>query len=129
MHIRNLSYKKLDFTMMRYASFLYNEGYISLRHSRRFWELPYRELVSKGTPAVGDVGISNYFPFSLLSTDVRKNFVYYSTHGLRSENLIIKLKFTEPLAERWYMIIVSEFLVSIKFDTLTGAPTFKFIDE
>ena len=129
MDIDNLCFKKLDFSMMRYASDLHSEGFISLKHSRNFWQLPFQETVAKKTSGVGDTGISNFFPFSLLSANTRKNFVYYSSHGLKSQNLLIRLEFTEPLAERWYMIIVSEYLASIKFNPLTGAPTFKIVDD
>ena len=85
--------------------------------------------LQKKTASIGDVGVSNFFPFSLLSPDVRKNFVYYSTHGIRSENLLIQLEFSEPLSKIWYMIVVSEFLVSIKFNAATGAPTFKIVED
>ena len=129
MDIDNLCFKKLDFSMMRYASDLHSEGFISLKQSRNFWQLPFQETVAKQTAGIGDVGIANFFPFSLLSADIRKKFVYYSTHGLKSQNLLIRLEFTKPLEERWYMIVVSEFLASIKFSAMTGAPTFKIVDE
>ena len=127
--IDNLCYKKLDFTMMRYASDLESEGFISSKRTRNFWQLPFQEPVAKKTPDVGDVGLSNYFPFSLLSADIRKKFEYYSSHGLQSQNLLIRLEFTKPLTERWYLIIVSEFLASIKFNPLTGAPSFKIVED
>ena len=129
MDIDNLCYKKLDFTMARYASILQRQGFITAKHSRTFWQLPFNESAAKKTASIGDVGVSNFFPFSLLSTDVRKNFVYYSTHGIRSENLLIQLEFSEPLSKIWYMIVVSEFLVSIKFNAATGAPTFKIVED
>jgi len=41
------------------------------------------------------------------------------------ENINIKLEFTEPLDKRWYLIIISEYLVHLKFDSTTGAPSFE----
>ena len=76
---------------------------------------------------MGDVGINNYFPVSLLDHSVRDKFDYFSTNGLKSNNLSIKLEFTEALMKQWYMIIISEYLVSITFDAKTGYPSFQIV--
>ena len=127
--IKGLSTKKNNITLKRYASYIQRAGFISEKHSRTFWELPFTEQTSQQGANVGDTGICNFFPISLLSHKIRKNFVYFSTHNLRSENLMIKLEFTQPLLKTWYLVIVSEYLVSIKFDPMTGAPTFKYVEH
>ena len=80
-----------------------------------------------GSPAGGDVGVNNYFPVSLLDSSVRKNFSYFSSNGLKSNNLSIKLEFTEALTKQWYMMIISEYLVAITFDPKTGNPSFNIV--
>ena len=95
--------------------------------SRRYWETPYTQNSAIGAAASGDVGINNYFPVSLLDSSVRKKFDYFSTNGLKSNNLSIKLEFTEALMKQWYMIIISEYLVSITFDPKTGTPSFQIV--
>ena len=88
---------------------------------------PYTQSTALGTAGVGDVGVCNYFPVSLLDSSIRKNFAYYSSNGLKSNNVSIKLEFTEALLKQWYMIIISEYLVSITFDPKTGNPSFQIV--
>ena len=127
MHINNMAYKKLDQTMWKFADNAVRQGWISLKQARRFWEIPFTQNNTLGTAGVGDVGVNNYFPISLLDSSIRKNFAYFSSNGLKSNNLLIKLEFTEPLLKDWYMIIVSEYLVSITFDPKTGNPSFQVV--
>ena len=127
MDINNLAYKKLDPSMRKFADTAVRQGWISLKQARRFWETPYTENTAVGTANVGDVGINNYFPVSLLDRSVRDKFDYFSTNGLKSNNLSIKLEFTEALMKQWYMIIISEYLVSITFDAKTGYPSFQIV--
>ena len=81
----------------------------------------------KGNGIEKHVGINNYFPVSLLDRSVREKFDYFSTNGLKSNNLSIKLEFTEALTKQWYMMIISEYLVAITFDPKTGNPSFKIV--
>ena len=127
MHINNMAYKKLDQTMWKFADNAVRQGWISLKQARRFWEIPFTQNNTLGTAGIGDVGVNNYFPISLLDSSIRKNFAYFSSNGLKSNNLLIKLEFTEPLLKDWYMIIVSEYLVSITFDPKTGNPSFQVV--
>ena len=127
MDINNLAYKKLDPSMRKFADTAVRQGWISLKQARRFWETPYTENTAAGTANVGDVGINNYFPVSLLDRSVRDKFDYFSTNGLKSNNLSIKLEFTAALMKQWYMIIISEYLVSITFDAKTGYPSFQIV--
>ena len=127
MDINNLAYKKLDPSMRKFADTAVRQGWISLKQARRYWETPYTENTAAGTANVGDVGINNYFPVSLLDRSVRDKFDYFSTNGLKSNNLSIKLEFTEALMKQWYMIIISEYLVSITFDAKTGYPSFQIV--
>ena len=127
MDINNLAYKKLDPSMRKFADTAVRQGWISLKQARRYWETPYTENTAAGTANVGDVGINNYFPVSLLDHSVRDKFDYFSTNGLKSNNLSIKLEFTEALMKQWYMIIISEYLVSITFDAKTGYPSFQIV--
>ena len=127
MDINNLAYKKLDPTMRKFADTAVRQGWISLKQARRYWETPFTENTAAGTASVGDVGINNYFPVSLLDRSVRDKFDYFSTNGLKSNNLSIKLGFTEALMKQWYMVIISEYLVSITFDTKTGNPSFQIV--
>ena len=127
MDINNLAYKKLDPSMRKFADTAVRQGWISLKQARRYWETPYTENTAAGTANVGDVGINNYFPVSLLDHSVRDKFDYFSTNGLKSNNLSIKLEFTTALMKQWYMIIISEYLVSITFDAKTGYPSFQIV--
>ena len=127
MDINNLAYKKLDPSMRKFADTAVRQGWISLKQARRYWETPYTENTAAGTANVGDVGINNYFPVSLLDRSVRDKFDYFSTNGLKSNNLSIKLEFTAALMKQWYMIIISEYLVSITFDAKTGYPSFQIV--
>ena len=127
MDINNLAYKKLDPSMRKFADTAVRQGWISLKQARRYWETPYTENTAAGTANVGDVGINNYFPVSLLDHSVRDKFDYFSTNGLKSNNLSIKLEFTAALMKQWYMIIISEYLVSITFDAKTGYPSFQIV--
>ena len=127
MDINNLAYKKLDPTMRKFADTAVKQGWISLKQARRYWETPYTVNAAAGTASVGDVGINNYFPVSLLDRSVRDKFDYFSTNGLKSNNLSIKLEFTAALMKQWYMIIISEYLVSITFDAKTGYPSFQIV--
>ena len=122
-----MAYKKLDQTMWKFADNAVRQGWISLKQARRFWEIPFTQNNTLGTAGIGDVGVNNYFPISLLDSSIRKNFAYFSSNGLKSNNLLIKLEFTEPLLKDWYMIIVSEYLVSITFDPKTGNPSFQVV--
>ena len=115
MDINNLAYKKLDPSMRKFADTAVRQGWISLKQARRYWETPYTENIAAGTANVGDVGINNYFPVSLL---VRDKFDYFSTNGLKSNNLSIKLEFTAALMKQWYMIIISEYL-AVSYTHLT----------
>jgi hypothetical protein len=92
-----------------------------------FNKLPHAQKSAKGSAATGNVGISNYFPVSLLDENIRQNFAYFSSNGLKSNNIQIKLEFTSPLTKSWYMIIVSEYLVSLTFDPTTGNPSFQIV--
>ena len=125
--INNLAYKKLDPSMWKFADNAVRQGWISLKQARRFWEVPYTENVAQGAAGAGDVGVNNYFPVSLLDNSVRKNFAYFSSNGLKSNSLSIKLEFTEPLLKPWYMMMISEYLVSITFDPKTGNPSFQVV--
>ena len=127
MDINNMAYKKLDPSMRKFADNAVRQGWISLKQARRYWETPYFQSTAMGSPAVGDVGINNYFPVSLLDSSVRKNFSYFSSNGLKSNNLSIKLEFTEALTKQWYMMIISEYLVAITFDPKTGNPSFNIV--
>ena len=127
MDINNLAHKKLDPSMRKFADTAVRQGWISLKQARRYWETPYTENTAAGTANVGDVGINNYFPVSLLDRSVRDKFDYFSTNGLKSNNLSIKLEFTAALMKQWYMIIISEYLVSITFDAKTGYPSFQIV--
>ena len=127
MDINNLAYKKLDPSMWKFADNVVRQGWISLKQARRYWETPYFQNTAIGSAASGDVGINNYFPVSLLDSSVRKNFSYFSSNGLKSNNLSIKLEFTEALAKPWYMMIISEYLVAITFDSKTGNPSFNIV--
>ena len=127
MDINNLAYKKLDPSMWKFADNAVRQGWISLKQARRYWETPYTQNTAIGAAASGDVGINNYFPVSLLDSSVRKNFSYFSSNGLKSNNLSIKLEFTEALTKQWYMMIISEYLVAITFDPKTGNPSFKIV--
>ena len=127
MDINNLAYKKLDLSMRKFADTTFRQGWISLKQARRYWETPYTENTAAGTANVGDVGINNYFPVSLLDRSVRDKFDYFSSNGLKSNNLSIKLEFTEALMKQWYMMIISEYLVSITFDPKTGNPSFQIV--
>ena len=99
----------------------------SLKQARRYWETPYFQNTAIGAAAGGDVGVNNYFPVSLLDSSVRKNFSYFSSNGLKSNNLSIKLEFTAALTKPWYMMIISEYLVAITFDPKTGNPSFNIV--
>ena len=127
MDVDNLAYKKLDPSMWKFADNAVRQGWISLKQARQFWETPYTQSTALGTAGVGDVGVCNYFPVSLLDSSIRKNFAYYSSNGLKSNNVSIKLEFTEALLKQWYMIIISEYLVSITFDPKTGNPSFQIV--
>ena len=127
MDINNLAYKKLDPSMWKFADNAVRQGWISLKQARRYWETPYFQNTAIGAAAVGDVGINNYFPVSLLDSSARKNFSYFSSNGLKSNNLSIKLEFTEALTKPWYMMIISEYLVAITFDPKTGNPSFQIV--
>ena len=127
MDINNMAYNKLDPSMRKFADNAVRQGWISLKQARRYWETPYFQGTAMGSPAGGDVGVNNYFPVSLLDSSVRKNFSYFSSNGLKSNNLSIKLEFTEALTKQWYMMIISEYLVAITFDPKTGNPSFNIV--
>ena len=129
MDINNLAYEQLDTTMWKFAENTVQQGWISLAQSRHFWEMPLvnGQAIAKGAGESGNVGISNYFPVSLLDESIRQNFAYFSSNGLKSNSLQIKLEFTKALTKSWYMLIVSEYLVSLTFDPETGNPSFKVV--
>ena len=131
MDINNLAYENMDPTMWKFAEIAHAQGWISSNQIRNFWEMPYaqksaREGGALGT-GTGNVGVSNYFPVSLLDKNIRQNFAYFSSNGLKSNSLQIKLEFTTPLTAKWYMLIVSEYLVSLTFDSTTGNPSFHVV--
>ena len=123
--IKNLAHEKLDPSMAAYAEKLFRDGWISKKDVRNFWELPYTEKNDLGTIGSGNVGTQNFFPVNLTDMNARKRFNFYTANGLRGENINIKLEFTEPLDKRWYLLIISEYLVHLKFDSTTGAPSFE----
>ena len=129
MDINNLAYEQLDPTMWQFAENTVQQGWISLKQSRQFWEMPLRlgQNIAKGAGASGNVGVSNYFPVSLLDENIRQNFAYFSSNGLKSNSLQIKLEFTKALTKSWYMLIVSEYLVSLTFDPESGNPSFNVV--
>ena len=129
MDINNLAYEQLDTTMWKFAENTVQQGWISLAQSRHFWEMPLvnGQTIAKGAGESGNVGVSNYFPVSLLDESIRQNFAYFSSNGLKSNSLQIKLEFTKALTKSWYMLIVSEYLVSLTFDPETGNPSFKVV--
>ena len=127
MDVNNLAYEQLDPSMWKFVENAAQNGWISFKQKRLFWELPQAQKSAKGSAATGNVGISNYFPVSLLDENIRQNFAYFSSNGLKSNNIQIKLEFTSPLTKSWYMIIVSEYLVSLTFDPTTGNPSFQIV--
>ena len=127
MDVNNLAYEQLDPSMWKFVENAEQNGWISFKQKRQFWELSYAQKSAKGSAASGNVGISNYFPVSLLDENIRQNFAYFSSNGLKSNNIQIKLEFTSALNKNWYMIIVSEYLVSLKFDPITGNPSFQIV--
>ena len=123
--LKNLSYEKLDPSMMAYVEKLAQEGWISKKQIRQFFEMPSTQKSSRGTPSQGNVGVQNFFPISLGDPKARKKFNFYTANGLRGENLFVRLEFTQPLDKRWYLVIISEYLVHLTFDSVTGAPAFE----
>ena len=123
--LKNLSYEKLDPSMMAYVEKLAQEGWVSRTQIRQFFEMPSAQSSSRGTPASGNVGLQNFFPVSLADPKARKKFNFYTANGLRGENLFVRLEFTKPLDKRWYLVIISEYLVHLTFDSVTGAPSFE----
>ena len=111
--------------MLAFAEKICRDGWISRKNIRNFWELPNTEDGILGTPSKGNVGAQNYFPVSLADTAAREKFNFYTSNSLRGESLNIKLQFSQPLSKRWYLIVISEYLVHVKFDLITGAPSFE----